>query len=214
MNRPLAVALATLFLAGSAGLALSQPARPAGGPPAAPPVVTDPAQVPAGHYTTDPRHGGFVLKVQHMGLDQSMFRFDKWNGTFDYDPAHLEASKVNFTVETGSFSHSDQAVADDFKKVMLDSANNPTATFVSTGLKRTGKNTGVLTGNLTLKGVTKPLALNVTFNGLRTGMGPARVGFTATGTIVRADYGVGAQMPTAMVGNVDLDVTMEFTKAG
>jgi polyisoprenoid-binding protein YceI len=213
MNRPLAVALATLFLAGSAGLALSQPAKPAG-PPAAPPVVTDPAQVPAGHYVTDPNHGGFILKVQHMGLDQSMFRFDKFNGSFDYDPAHPEAAKVNFSVDSTSFSHSNPTVASTFQKEFLDAANHPTATFVSTGLKRTGKNTAVLTGDLTLVGVTKPLSLNVTFNGLRTGMGPPRVGFTAKGTVVRSDFGIGAKMPTAMVGNVDLDVTAEFTKAG
>ena len=213
MNRPVAVALATLFLAGSAGLALSQPAKPAG-PPAMPAVVTDPAQVPAGHYVTDPNHGGFILKVQHMGLDQSYFRLDKFNGSFDYDPAHPEAAKVNFSVEAGSFSHSSPAVATEFQKVFLDAANHPTDTFVSTGLKRTGKNTGILTGDLTIAGVTKPIALNITFNGMRTGMGPPRVGFTAKGTVVRADYGIGAKMPTAMVGNVDMDVTMEFTKAG
>ncbi len=213
MNRPVAVALATVLLAGAAGLAIAQP-RPAGPPPAPAPVVTDPAQVPAGHYVTDPRHGGFVLKVQHMGLDQSMFRLDKFNGSFDYDPAHMEAAKVNFSVDAASFSHSDPAVSADFQKVFLDAANHPTATFVSTGLKRTGKNTGVLTGDLTLVGVTKPLSLNVTFNGMRTGMGPPRVGFTARGTVVRADFGIGKAMPTAMVGDVDLDVTMEFTKAG
>ncbi len=213
MIRPVAIGLAALFLAGSAGLALSQPAKPAG-PPAAPPVVTDPAQVPAGHYVTDPNHGGFILKVQHMGMDQSYFRFDKFSGSFDYDPAHPEAAKVNFSVDSNSFSHSNPAVAAEFQKVFLDAANHPTATFVSTGLKRTGKNTGVLTGDLTLVGVTKPLSLNVTFNGLRTGMGPPRVGFTAKGTVIRADYGIGKQMPTAMVGNVDLDVTAEFTKAG
>ena len=213
MNRPVAVALATVLLAGAAGLAIAQP-RPGGPPPAPTPVVTDPAQVPAGHYVTDAHHGGFTLKVQHMGLDQSMFRLDKFSGTFDYDPAHLEAAKVNFSVEAGSFDQGDPGISATFAKEFLDAPNHPTDTFVSTGLKRTGKNTGVLSGDLTIAGVTKPISLNVTFNGMRTGMGPPRVGFTAKGTIVRADFDIGKQMPTAMVGNVDLDVTMEFTKAG
>ncbi len=96
MNRPLAIALVSAFLAGAAGLAIAQPK----GPPAMPPPVTDPAQVPAGHYVSDPHHGGFVLKVQHMGLDQSYFRMDKFDASFDYDPAHPGDAKVKVAVDT------------------------------------------------------------------------------------------------------------------
>ena len=213
MNRPLAVALATALLAGSAGIALGQPARPAG-PPAMGPPVLDPAQVPAGHYVVDKHHGGFVLKVQHMGLDRSYFRITRFDGSFDYDPAHAEAARVHITADANSFDQGDPTISTDFAKQFLDAPNHPTITFESTSLKRTGKNTGVLTGDLDIGGVTKPISLNVTFNGLRTGMGPPRVGFTAEGTVHRADWGIGKAMPTAMVGNVDLDVTMEFTKAG
>ncbi len=176
----------------------------------------DPAQVPAGHYVVDKHHGGFVLKVQHMGLDQSYFRITKFDGSFDYDPAHLEAAKVNISADANSFDQGDPAISTEFAKQFLDAPNHGTVTFTSTGLKRTGKDSGVLTGDLNIGGVTKPVSLNVTFNGLRPqgGMGPARVGFTAKGTVHRADFGIGKAMPLAMVGDVDLDVTMEFTKAG
>ena len=212
MNRPVAVALATLLLAGSAGLAIGQPK----GPPAMPPPVTDPAQVPAGHYVSDPHHGCFILKVQHMGLDQSYFRMDKFDASFDYDPAHPGDAKVKVDVDANSFNQGDAGISATFAKEFLDAPNHPTISFVSTSFKRSGANTGVLTGDLTLAGVTKPLALNVTFNGFRPagGMGPARVGFTASGVVHRADFGVGKAMPTAIIGDVDLDVTMEFTKAG
>ncbi len=211
MNRPLAIALLSAVLAGSAGLAIAQPK----GPPAMPPPVTDPAQVPAGHYVSDPHHGGFVLKVQHMGLDQSYFRMDKFDASFDYDPAHLADAKVKVAVDANSFNQGDPGISAEFAKRFLDAPNHPTITFVSTGLRRSGATSGVLTGDLTLNGVTKPISLNVTFNGVRPagGMGPARVGFTASGVVHRADFNVGAGMPTAMVGDVDLDVTMEFTKA-
>ena len=200
-----AALVAALLLAGASGIAVAQPAM---GPP-----ITDPAQVPAGHYVVDKRHGGFVLKVQHMGLDRSYFRMTKFDGSFDYDPAHPDAAKVNISVDANSFDQGDPAISNEFAKEFLDAPNHGTVTFSSTGLKRTGKDTGVLTGDLTLAGVTRPIALNVTFNGLRTGMGPPRVGFTATGTVHRADSGVGKAMPLAMIGDVDLDVTMEFTKA-
>ena len=211
MNRPVAVALATILLAGAAGLAVAQPK----GPPAMGPPITDPAQVPAGHYVSDPHHGGFILKVQHMGMDQSVFRMDKFNASFDYDPAHADASKVQVDVDANSFDQGDPGISATFAKEFLDAPNHPTVTFNSTSFKRSGANTGVLTGDLTLNGVTKPVSLNVTFNGFRPagGMGPARVGFTAQGVIHRHDFNVGAAMPTAIIGDVDLDVTMEFTKA-
>jgi polyisoprenoid-binding protein YceI len=216
MNRPAVAALATLLLAGSAGIALSQPAAKPAGPPQMPPPVTDPAKVPAGHYVSDPRHGGFILKVQHMGMDRSYFRMDKWQATFDYDPAHLESSHVTATVDANSFSQPDPAVSAQFAKEFLGAPTHPTITYDAKSLKRTGPNTGLLTGDLTLNGVTKPVDLNVTFNGFRPagGMGPARVGFTATGVVHRSDFNVGAGMPLGVIGDVDLDITAEFTKAG
>jgi polyisoprenoid-binding protein YceI len=210
MNRPVAVALATILLAGAAGLAIAQPR----GPMSMPPPVTDPAQVPAGHYVTDPNHGGFILKVQHMGLDQSMFRMDKFHAEFDYDPAHPEAAHVKVDVDPNSFDAPTPAISAQFAKEFLGAPDHPIS-FEASHLRRTGPNTGVLEGQLTLNGVTKPFAVDVVFNGFRPagGMGPARVGFTVHGMVNRADFNVGAAMPTAIVGNVDLDVTMEFTKA-
>ena len=206
MRRPAIAAIAAVLLAGSAGFALSQPTMP--------PPVTDPAQVPAGHYVTDPNHGGFILKVQHMGMDQSMFRMDKFHAEADFDPAHIEATKVKVDVDPTSFDAPTPAISAEFAKEFLGAPDHP-ITFVSDHLRRTGANTGVLEGQLTLNGVTKPFSMDVTFNGFRPAgrMGPARVGFTAKGMVHRADFNVGAQMPTAAVGDVDLDVTMEFTKA-
>ena len=213
MNRPVAVALATALLAGAAGLAIAQPARPPGPPPAMPAPVTDPAQVPAGHYVTDPNHGGFIVKVQHMGLDQSYFRFDKFHGEADFDPSHPMDLKVKIDVDPNSFNAPTPAISAEFAKEFLGAPDHP-ITFVGGRLRRSGANNGVLEGELTLNGVTKPFSMDVTFNGMRTGMGPPRLGFTAKGMVHRHEFNVGEKMPTAMVGDVDLDVTMEFTKAG
>jgi polyisoprenoid-binding protein YceI len=179
-----------------------------------PPPVTDPAQVPAGHYVTDPNHGGFILKVQHMGMDQSMFRMDKFHAEADFDPAHMDATKVKVDVDPASFNAPTPAISAQFAKEFLGAPDHPIS-FTGDHLRKTGANTGVMEGQLTLNGVTKPFSMDVTFNGFRPagGMGPARVGFTAKGVVHRADFNVGTQMPTAVIGDVDLDVTMEFTKA-
>ena len=73
----------------------------------------------------------------------------------------------------------------------------------------------MLDGDLTIGGVTKPVALNVTFDGFRPagGMGPARMGFSATGLITRSDFGIGAKMPAAIIGDVNVILEIEFVKA-
>ena len=203
-----AALVAALLLAGASGIAVAQPAM---GPP-----ITDPAQVPAGHYVSDPHHGGVILKVQHMGMDQSVFRMDKFQASFDYDPAHPDASKVTATIDANSFNQGDDKISTQFAKEFLDAPNHPEITFNSTKLRLTGKNTGVLTGDLTIGGVTHPIDLDVKFDGFRPagGMGPARVGFDAKGVVHRADFNVGKGMPLGVIGDVDVDMNMEFTKAG
>ncbi len=215
MRRPILAAAALALAAGTAWAALAQPAKPAG-PMQMPPPVTDPASVPAGHYVSDPNHGGFIVKVRHMGMDRSYFRMDKWQAAFDYDPAHPEAAHLTATVDANSLDQGNPAISAQFAKEFLDAPNHPTITYDASHLKRTGPNTGVLTGDLTLNGVTKPVDLDVTFDGYRPagGMGPGRTGFTAKGVVRREDFNVGKGMPSAVIGDVDLDITAEFTKAG
>jgi polyisoprenoid-binding protein YceI len=208
MHRPaLAAALALALSAAPLALATAQPAMP--------PPSTDPAQLPAGHYANDPNHSAMILRVQHMGMTHSTFRMNKVEASFDYDPAKADASKVTATIDANSFDQGTAAISAQFAKEFLDAPNHPQITFVSTSLKRTDATHGVLTGDLTIGGVTKPTSLNVTFDGFRPagGFGPLRTGFSATGHIVRADWGIGKQMPTAAVGDVDVILEMEFTKA-
>lgn len=205
MNRPAALAVAALLLAGSAGVAFAQ----------MPPPVTDPAQAPAGHYVSDPHHGGIILKVRHMGMDRSVFRMDKFEAALDFDPAHPDASKVTATIDANSFDQGDEKISTEFAKEFLDAPNHPNITFASTKLHRTGPNTGVMTGDLTIAGVTHPVDLDVTFDGYRPagGMGPGRMGFDAKGVVRRADFNIGPKMPMGAIGDIDVDINIEFTKA-
>ncbi len=210
MNRPaIASAIALAAVAATAGLALSQPKM------VMPPPVSDPAQVPAGHYVVDPHHATLTVTVQHMGLAHSTFRIDKVDAGFDYDPAKLDASKVSATIDANSFDQGDASISTQFAKEFLDAPNHPQITFASTSLHRSDATHGVMNGNLTIGGVTKPVSLNVTFDGFRPagGMGPARAGFSATGIVRRSDFGITPQMPAAAVADdVNVILEIEFTK--
>ena len=209
MHRPtLAAALALALAAVPLSFAASQPMQ-------MPPPVTDPAQAASGHYVVDPHHATLLVTVQHMGLAHSTFRLDKVDAAFDFDSTHPEASKVTATIDANSFDQGDPKISTLFAGEFLDAPNHPNITFVSTGLHRTDATHGVLNGDLTIAGVTKPVALNVTFDGFRPGggMGPARMGFSANGLVKRADFGIGAKMPAAIIGDVNVILEIEFTKA-
>ena len=204
MNRSAVAAALTLALAaGAAGYAFSQPAMPA--------PVTDPAQVPAGHYVVDGHHAALIAQVRHLGLTHSTFRFNKVDGAFDYDPAHPEATKVTATVDATSFDQGDPAISKDFATKFLGADKNPTITFVSTSIKKSDPTHGVMTGDLTFEGVTKPVSLNVTFDGFMPMMG-GHMGFSARGALKRSDFAP-LTMPTAVIGDdVDLMLEIEFLK--
>ena len=94
-------------------------------------------------------------------------------------------------------------------KGVFNVAQYPTATFKSTAINRTGPTTGKITGDLTLNGVTKPLTLDVTFIGGRDNPmnGAAALGFSATGTIHRADYKLDQMIWSSAVGE-DVNLTI------
>jgi polyisoprenoid-binding protein YceI len=217
MKRPIfTAAIAMALAAGASWTALAQPAapaRPAGGMPAMPPVEKDPAKLPAGHWVNDPRHTFLIMSVHHMSLSHPTFRMNKVEAGFDFDPAHPEASKVTASIDANSFDFGDAAISTQFAKEFLDAPNHPTITFTSTSIKKTGPDKGVMTGDLTLRGVTKPVTLNVTYDGFLNAMG-GRAGFSATGVVKRSDFGPNTMPPAILSDDVDIHLELEFVKKG
>ena len=212
MKRPAIAVIAFALAAAAAGSSLGQPAKPPA-MPQMPPVAMDPAQMPAGHYVNDTRHTFLVMSVRHMGLSHPTFRMNKVDATYDFDPAHPDASKVTATIDANSFDYGIPAVSTQFAGEFLDAANHPNITFTSTSIKRTGPNKGVMTGDLTLRGVTKPVTLDVTYDGYLNAMG-GRAGFSATGVVKRSDFGPNAMPPTILSDEVWLKLELEFVKKG
>jgi len=182
------------------------------GPALAAPTL-DPAQMPAGTYVLDQKHASLNARVRHMGLSSYTMRFRKLDAHFTYDPKDPMASKVEVTVDVNSLDTGDQQFGPKFAKEFLGGDRYPTATFVSTGFQQLTPTSGVMTGDLTLKGVTKPVELNVTFDGYASGIvAGQRAGFSATGRIHREDFGVTFLVPGIIGDDVDLDIEVEFTK--
>lgn len=179
------------------------------------------AEMPAGEYKNDPHHTSLTWSVNHMGLSNYTARFTKIDATITLDPKDLRKSKLVATVDLGSVRTDFQDVSKkDFDKELagrewFNAAKFPEATFQSTKIEKTGKNTGKIHGNLTFMGVTKPLTLDVTFNGgyeRHPMTNLPELGFSATAKIKRSEWGLTNLVPH--VGDdVKLRIETEFVMA-
>lgn len=176
-------------------------------------VSHDPAATPAGHYVLDKEHASIVLRVRHMGFSRYTMRFNRLDSAFTYDPLHPEATQVSAEIEAESLDAGPNRLGKQFANQFLDAEANPKIVFVSKALKLNGDGTGVLTGELTLRGVTRPVDLNVLFNGVGPGLlAGHRVGFSATGTLRRSDFGSTLYLPNLVGDDVDFEIEVEFYK--
>ncbi|HEV2651998.1 MAG TPA: YceI family protein [Rhizomicrobium sp.] len=194
--RRLAVCLALVAVIGSASAAG---------------VSTDPRSAPPGAYQMDLKHTQVVFAIRHLGITDYYGRFEKFSGTLNFNPAAPEKSAVDVSIDTSSVNVMSSEIMGELTGAsVFDSAKFPKATFVSTALTRTGPDTGTMTGNLTLHGVTKPITMNVTFNGgvANPTSGGYAVGFHAETTIHRSDFGLSSMMWNSFVSD-DVKLTIE-----
>jgi polyisoprenoid-binding protein YceI len=174
-----------------------------------------PASIPAGHYGLDKRHASLTVRVLHQHVSLYTMRFDRLDASFDYDPAHPDATKLTASVDPASLDVNGDW-AKDFQEQFLKASRFPQATFVSTAAQSLGGPHGTLSGDLTLMGVTRPVTFDVTLVGaghepLPLPFGVQAVGFEATATIKRSDFGSSAYL--GMVGDeVTLTIDAEFDR--
>jgi len=181
-------------------------------PTAALAASTTIADLPAGHFKLDPKHASLIASVRHLGVSNYVLRFDKLAADFTYDPAHPEATKLQATVDTTSLdvgADYSRKFADEF----LEATQFPQATFVATSMTpgADGRK-GIMTGDLTLMGVTKPVTFNVAFVAVGHGLPFGTIaGFSATTVIHRSDFG--SRYVLNFVGDdVTLNIEGEFDR--
>jgi len=158
----------------------------------------DPAAVTAGTYNIDSAHSQVLFTVLHIGFSEYTGQFTNPTGTLTIDPKNPAAAKVDVTFPIDKVSTTVAKLDEHLKsKDFFDAATFPTGHFVSTKVDVSGT-TATITGDLTLKGVTKPITLKARFVGAGAGMGPAKktnVGFAAAGKIKRSDFGISFGVP-------------------
>jgi polyisoprenoid-binding protein YceI len=155
-------------------------------------ILSDPAKAAAGNYKLDPSHTSVVGRVLHGKLSFYSFRFDKVDGSYVYDPARPEVTKVEVTIDPASIDSNLPTFDRRLKGPdFLDAEKYNLIEFVATEIKRTDMTHGTMTGSLSFHGVTRPITLNVIFNG----GGPAgrriEMGYSANALLKMLDYGMG-----------------------
>jgi polyisoprenoid-binding protein YceI len=147
--------------------------------------------IPGGDYKIDPAHSIIGFAIRHLEINWVEGRFKDFTGTIHYDEKDVTKSSVEFTakvesIDTGVAARDKHLRTADFFEV----EKFPEMSFKSTSVERKGKNNYVLHGDLTLKGVTKPVALPFTITGaIKDSGGNTRFGINAQTKINRRDYG-------------------------
>jgi len=208
-RRLIAAMLIALPLAAAAA-----PAQQAARAPAGQPGRPDPRLVPAGTYKVDPNHTQVTWRVDHMGFSMLDGQFGASGGSITIDPARPQATRVEVTFDTAALSVTSPRFAEHLKSAdFFDVAKHPTARFVSRTVSIQGTR-ATITGDLTLKGVTKPVTLDARFVGAGNNPmgGKLNFGFRATGRINRSDFGLGMAAPIVS-DRVDLEINAAFAAA-
>ncbi|QEO18172.1 YceI family protein [Acetobacter vaccinii] len=181
------------------------------GNPASAQVVTNAAQAQSGTYAVEPGHTQVGFSVLHFGFTNYLGVFSNVSGTLKLDTKNPASSRLSVSIPVASVQTTSAKLDDELKgDQWFDAAKFPNATFESTSVRVTGRNDAIVTGNLTLHGVTKPETLKVHFIGAGVNALDKKytTGFEATGTIKRSDFGVKMYVPY-----VSDDVTLRISGA-
>jgi len=176
-------------------------------------LVAAAASLSAETYNIDPVHSSVGFTLRHM-VSNFTSSFTKVSGTIAYDPAAAEQSSVQATIDIGSVNTANEKRDNHIKSPdFFDAAKFPTATFKSKAWKKTGENTFDVTGDLTIKDVTKEVVLKTTLIGSGPGMAPGSTltGWSATTTLKKSDFGVAgpAMLSAALGDDVAIAISIE-----
>lgn len=199
-------------LAGALALALAA----AGGVVAQDAFNRDPAQVPAGAYALDPEHGKITWSVSHMGFSTYYGQFVNVQADLTLDPANPEASRLEVTAPLTDVASNSEGLDRHLQTAdFFDTANHPTARFVATRIQvdPNDPRRAEITGDLTLRGVTRPVTIAARFNQSGEMFGRQVVGFDGEAVIRRSEFGIDYALP--LLGDeVTLHIEAEFTLQG
>jgi polyisoprenoid-binding protein YceI len=164
-------------------------------------LVSAPAFAAPLTYTIDQSHAQIIFSYNHVGYSTGYGMFSGFGGEVVFDAENPAASSVSVTFPVRSMLTGWEARFEHFMSPdFFDAAEDEAVSFTSTAIEVTGETTGKITGDLTLNGVTKSVVLDATLNKsepypLPPFEGKPAVGFSATTTVLRSDFGLGAYVP-------------------
>lgn len=170
-------------------------------------------------WTIDPMHSEINFKIRHLVISNVSGSFGKFSAEVETDGEKFESASVHFTADVNSINTGTEQRDGHLKSAdFFDVATYPVIDFVSTSFKKVGDDKFKLNGNLTMRGVTKPVELDVEFGGIgKDGYGNIKAGFEVTGKISRKDFGLTWNMATEAGGltlgdDVKLSANVQFAK--
>jgi polyisoprenoid-binding protein YceI len=170
------------------------------------PVLADPVT-----YEVDASHAQTLFSYDHLGYSTTWGMFSGWEGTIDFDADDPANSSVSVSIPASAMFTGWEQRDEHFSSAdFLDVAANDMVSFTSTGIEITGDNTAIITGDLTLGGVTQSIELDTTMNqmGEHPQSGRPWIGFDATTTILRSDFDAGAFAPFVS-DEVEVQISLE-----
>ncbi|WP_316571630.1 YceI family protein [Neobacillus sp. YIM B06451] len=143
-------------------------------------------------WAIDPAHSSVDFSVRHMMIANVKGTFQAFDASVEADPADLTTADISFAIDTASINTRNEDRDNHLRSAdFFDVENNPKITFTSTNIVKTDEGEYDVTGDLTIRGVTRPETFAVVFEGSgKDPWGNEKVGFSGSGSINRADYGL------------------------
>jgi len=143
-------------------------------------------------WVLDSTHSELGFKIKHLMITNVSGSFNNFQGEVETEGEDFSTAQINVTVDMASISTNNEQRDEHLRNSdFFEVENHPELTFKSTRIEKVDSDTFTLNGELTLKGITKPVKLNVEYNGVtKDPWGGERAGFVITGKINRSDWGV------------------------
>lgn len=165
-------------------------------------------------WKSDAAHSEVGFSIGHLGISEMSGGFNEFTATITSNKADFSDAQIDASIKVSSINTRVEARDEHLRNAdFFEVEKYPTITFKSTNLKSTGKNKYKVTGNLTAKGITKEIVLDMTYNGSLEHPQSKKLtaGFKLTGKIKRSDFGIGTNFPAPMISDeVDITINGEF----
>ncbi|WP_420431439.1 YceI family protein [Hyphobacterium sp.] len=174
----------------------------------------DPRELPSGDWRIDPLHASVTWRSRHFGLAWYTARFDDIDASLTFDPLRPEATQLTAIIEAASVSTGNTVFDETLRgENWFSAARHPQIVFEATQIVTTGESTGHAEGFLTIRGVTRPVRMEIVFYGGNFNFLENRdvIGFGADMVLSRSEFGIGQLIPSAIASDeVRIRIEAEF----